>query len=111
MAPVDHVVADGVIPMHVTPNGGVGVVLEKHVVKTVPVNGAVGIVHPVFCGEQMKRWAKRIGQKFQAERIVFCESRHVEMRKSGKRCGGSSGLEKPAARGMHYRLPGKVATI
>ncbi len=61
MLPMNHVGADGVRPMHVAPDRGVRVVLEKHVVAAVPENGAVGIVHPILGGKQMKLRAKRIG--------------------------------------------------
>ena len=46
--PVEHVGGDGVVPAHVSPDGGEGVVLEEHVVVAVEVDGAVGVVHPVF---------------------------------------------------------------
>lgn len=58
---MNHVRADGVGPMHVSPNGSAGVVLKKHVVVTVPENGAVGIVHPVVRGKKMKLRPKGIG--------------------------------------------------
>ena len=51
MTPVNHVFADGVSPVHVPPNGGVGVVLVKHVVGVVPEDGAVGVVHPILWRE------------------------------------------------------------
>jgi hypothetical protein len=79
MAPMNHVVTDGVIPMHVAPDGGVGIVLEKHVIKAVPENRAVGIVHPVFCGKQVKRRAERIDGKLGLQCIIF-GARKIEMR-------------------------------
>src|SRR6266446_5959307 len=53
MAPVNHVLAHRVSPVHVAPDRGVWVVLEKHVVAALPIDRAVGIIHPVFGGEQM----------------------------------------------------------
>src|ERR1700740_934484 len=50
--------ADGVRPMHVAPNRGIWVVLEKHVVTAAPVDGRVWVVHPVFCGQEMKLWTQ-----------------------------------------------------
>ena len=69
MAPVDHVVADGVGPVHVAPDGGARVVLEKHVVVALPVDGPVGVVHPIFCGEKMELGAKWIGGEFLLEGV------------------------------------------
>ena len=60
-APVNHVVADGVIPVHVAPDGGVGIVLEEHVVFAAPEDGAVGVVHPVFGGEEVELGAEGVG--------------------------------------------------
>ena len=84
--PVNHVLADGVIPMHVAPDGGVGVVLEKHVVEAAPENGAVGIVHPIFRGEEMKLRAKRIGGELGLKSVVSDEARGAasERRECGK---------------------------
>ena len=45
--PVEHVGADGVVPAHVSPGGGEGVVLKEHMVAAVVVDGAVGVVHPI----------------------------------------------------------------
>jgi hypothetical protein len=59
--PVNHVVAHGVIPVHVAPDGGVGIVLEEHVVFAAPKDGAIGVVHPVFGGEEMELGAKGVG--------------------------------------------------
>src|SRR2546427_3137118 len=61
MAPVNHVRTYCVRPVHVAPHSCIRVVLEKHVVHAVPENWAVGIVHPIFCGEQMELRAKGIG--------------------------------------------------
>ena len=61
MRPVQHVGADGVGPVHVSPDGGVGVVLEKHVIAALEVERAVGIVHPVACGEEMELGAEGVG--------------------------------------------------
>src|SRR5579862_673512 len=71
--PVNHVVADGVIPVHVAPNGGVGIVLEEHVVFAAPEDRAVGVVHPVFGGEEVELGAEGVGGEFFLERVVFGE--------------------------------------
>src|SRR6266436_7586037 len=93
MAPVNHVFTGGVVPVHIAPNGGVGVVLEKHVVEAVPENGAVGIVHPIFCWEQMKLRAKWIAGEFRLKNFVGEEARRraadARQRRNGNgRCGG-----------------------
>lgn len=61
--PVDHVGADSVGPVHVSPNGSTGIVLKKYVVVTVPEDGTVRIVHPVVSGKQMKLGTKRISSE------------------------------------------------
>ena len=58
---MNHIGRDGVSPVHVSPDGGVRVVLEEHVVVALPVNGTVGIVHPVGCRKQVELRAQRIG--------------------------------------------------
>ncbi len=45
-APADHIGRDGVRPVHVSPDGGVRVVLKEHVVAAAPEDRAAGIVHP-----------------------------------------------------------------
>lgn len=57
---MNHVRAYGVGPVHVSPHSGVGIVLKEHVVVAAPVDGAVGVVHPVGGGEQVELGAKRI---------------------------------------------------
>src|SRR5882724_8543814 len=86
VAPVNHVFADGMVPVHVAPDGGVGVVLEKHVVEAVPENGAVGIVHPIFRREEMELRAKRIGGELSLKSVVSDEARGAasERRECGK---------------------------
>jgi hypothetical protein len=64
---VDHVGADAVGPVHVAPYGGVGVVLEKHVVVAFPEDGAVRVIHPVGDGKQVKLRAERIRSESRAE--------------------------------------------
>src|SRR5580704_16104953 len=59
--PVNHVVADGVIPVHVAPDGGVGIVLKEHVVFAAPEDGAVGVIHPVFGGEKVELGVEGVG--------------------------------------------------
>jgi hypothetical protein len=61
VAPVNHVRAHSVGPVHVAPNGRAWIVLEKHVVAAFPENGTVRIIHPIFGRQQMKLRAKRIG--------------------------------------------------
>ena len=60
--PVDHVGADSVGPVHVSPDGGVRVVLMEHVVLAAPVDGAAGVVHPATGRLQVECWALRIGE-------------------------------------------------
>ena len=55
--PVDHVGTGGVGPVHVSPDGSVGVVLVEHVVLAAIVNGGAGIVHPAAGGEEMEAGA------------------------------------------------------
>ena len=64
VAPVNHVFAYGVGPVHVAPDCGVGVVLEKHVVEALPIDGGVGVVHPILGWEQVELWAEGIGGEF-----------------------------------------------
>ena len=54
VAPVQHVPADGVIPAHIAPGGRERVVLEKHVIPSVEIDGPVRVVHPILRGQQMK---------------------------------------------------------
>jgi len=61
VAPVEHVRADGMGPVHVAPNGGARIVLEEHVVTALPVNRAVGVVHPVAGRKEMELRAEEIG--------------------------------------------------
>jgi hypothetical protein len=46
--------------MHVAPDCGARVVLEEHMIEVLPVNRAIGIVHPVLGGEKMKLGTKRV---------------------------------------------------
>jgi hypothetical protein len=72
MRPVNHVGADGVIPAHVPPDGGLRVVLEEHVVVAAEVDGAVGIVHPVGRGKQMELRPLRIeGERRHERRAIL----------------------------------------
>lgn len=76
MLPVEHVWADGVSPMHVPPDGGIGIVLEEHVVMAVEIDGAVGVVHPVAGRKKMELRAEGIvgelgwGGRLVCEKIV-----------------------------------------
>jgi hypothetical protein len=45
--PMDHVGADCVSPMRVTPIGAVRVVLVEHVVAALPVDRRIRVVNPV----------------------------------------------------------------
>jgi hypothetical protein len=72
--PVEHVRADSVRPVHVAPDGGVGVVLEKHVVEAAEIDRSVGVVHPITRGKEMKLWAERIGGELGLRRKI-CERR------------------------------------
>src|SRR5438552_2063392 len=53
MFPVDHVGADGMAPVHVTPHGGMRIELIEEMVLALPPDGTVGIVHPVVRREEM----------------------------------------------------------
>jgi hypothetical protein len=69
MPPMNHFTTHGMSPVHVAPDGGVRVVLEEHVVPAIPINGAVGIIHPVSCGKQMKLGTKWIGSEALAQTL------------------------------------------
>ena len=86
--PVKHVGAGGVVPAHVPPGRGEGVVLEEHVVTAVVVDGAVGIVHPVVRGEEMELRAVGVGGDF----ICLCEEAVRQRGGCGKGGGGSEEL-------------------
>jgi len=60
VAPVHHVWAYGVAPVHVAPHSRIGIELVKEVVLALPPDGPVGIVHPVVRGQQVVLGAKRI---------------------------------------------------
>ena len=51
---MDHVGADCVSPMHVTPIGAVRVVLVEHVVIALPVDRRIRVIHPVCSRQQME---------------------------------------------------------
>ncbi len=55
--PVNEVGRGGVGPVHVAPDGGVGVVLVEHVVLAAEEDGRAGIVHPVAFGEVVEAGA------------------------------------------------------
>lgn len=63
MTPMNHIRTDGVRPMHVSPAGGVGVVLKKHVVAAFPVHGPVRVIHPIARGKEMKLRTQGVGGK------------------------------------------------
>ncbi len=58
--PADHVGRDGVGPVHVSPVGGVGVVLMEHVVLAAVEDGRAGVVHPVAGGEVVEGGAEGV---------------------------------------------------
>ena len=51
--PMHQIVADRVTPMHVGVIRAIGIVLEKQVIPSLPVNDAVGVVHPVGGGQEV----------------------------------------------------------
>lgn len=51
--PVDEVAAAGVAPVHVAPEGAVGVVLVEEVVPAAVEDGAIGVVAPVGRGMEV----------------------------------------------------------
>ena len=89
MAPVNHVFAYCVGPVHVAPDCGVGVVLEKHVVEIFPIDGGVGVVHPVFGGEEVELRAEEIGGEFLLEIVGEWPSAIWKRSENGRGCGGS----------------------
>src|SRR5882724_111917 len=107
VAPVNHVFADGVIPVHVAPNRGVRVVLIEHVVEAVPENRAVGIVHPVSRRKQMELRTKWVGGKTRLQR-VFSEKSEcgtAEGRKRSQGTGNAGSFQKRASRGTQKAPP------
>ena len=113
MFPVDHVWADGMVPVHVTPNGGVGVVLKEHVVVAVPEDGAVGIVHPVAFGEEMELGTERVGGELGwGDGIVQKRNRAAEGKIGEGENGSGTGesvQEEAAGKqvGCHRWIPGE----
>ena len=103
MTPVNHVLAHRVSPVHITPDGGVGVVLEKHVVPAIPVHGPVGIIHPIFRREQMILRAKRIG----GQTLTPILGRTLPKWRR-QRCAGTRGAQSPheiASHNAHGSYP------
>src|SRR5580700_9243749 len=86
--PVNHVVGDGVIPVHVAPDGGVGIVLEEHVVFAAPEDGAVGVIHPVFGGEEVELGAEGVGGEFCFESGVILGEEIFGVEGGEGGCGG-----------------------
>src|SRR5438034_11762271 len=99
MAPMNHVWADGVGPVHISPNRGVRVVLKKHVVSAFPINGPVGDIHPVLRGKQMKLRTQWVGGKSLLQRLGVRRSESERRAKTG----GSECPEKSAAFTAHQR--------
>lgn len=50
---MNHVRTGGVSPVHVSPDGCVGVVLVEHVVLATIKDGGAGVVHPSAGGKEM----------------------------------------------------------
>jgi hypothetical protein len=67
MMPVNHVIAGGVRPVHVAPDGGLRIVLVEHVIAAAIEDGSVGIVHPIVSGEKVILRPQGIGGEFAAE--------------------------------------------
>ena len=51
--PMRQIVADGVAPMHIGVISAIGIVLKEQMISSLPVNDAVGIVHPVGGGQKV----------------------------------------------------------
>ena len=68
MFPMHHVFADGVAPVHIAPKGAVRIVLVEHVILALPVDGRIGIVHPIGRGKQMILGSVRIGRQLGSRR-------------------------------------------
>jgi len=60
--PVDHVRRDSVRPVHVSPDGGMRIVLMKHVVPAAPEDGGAGVVHPIAVGEVVEAGTEGVGE-------------------------------------------------
>src|ERR1700719_2089698 len=105
MAPVNHVFADGVGPVHVAPDGRVGIVLIKHVVGVVPENWGVGIVHPIFWREQVELRAEWIGGELGLQ--IVARNWPGSTREDCECAGSCRGAEKVSARGSPFFLSEK----
>ncbi len=57
---MQHVVTDGVAPTHVPPLGALRIVLVEEVVFALVVDEAVGIVHKILGGREVKLRAPRL---------------------------------------------------
>ena len=53
LLPVDEISAYGMPSVHIGVVGTIGIVLEEELVTTLPVDDAVGVVHPVGGGEEV----------------------------------------------------------
>ena len=51
--PMEHVVADGMAPTHVSPDVALGIVLIEEVVLALVKDESVGIVHEIFSGREV----------------------------------------------------------
>ena len=67
MTPVNHVIAGGVRPVHVAPDGSFRIVLVEHVIAAAIEDGSVRIVHPIVSGEKVILRPQGIGGEFAAE--------------------------------------------
>src|SRR5580704_9625157 len=100
---MQHVGASGVRPIHVSPNRCLRVVLMEHVIASAKINGTVGIVHPVVCGQKMILRAKGIGSQFAAKCLscgVIGDAKNASGR-GGRNCRGS--LQESSPREWHDR--------
>ena len=92
MAPMHHVLAGGVCPVHVAPIRTVRVVLKEHVIAAIEVNGTVGIVHPVGGRQEVKLGAQRIIREARSggipKRVPSCQRGSSKPRLSKEAASG-----------------------
>lgn len=60
MLPVDQVAADGMAPMNFLVRGTVGIVLVEQVILALPMDEAVGVIHPVGGRQEVVLGAMRV---------------------------------------------------
>ena len=59
-------------PVHVAPDGALGIVLMEHVIASAEKDGTVGIVHPVAGGQKMILRTQGISSKFLLDVVNAC---------------------------------------